>query len=64
VILKVYVPMWVRTASVAAGLAIIVAGCGDGGDQAKQTEEMDQHLQEVTQNYASEYAQQYRGKGQ
>ncbi|QDV34257.1 hypothetical protein [Tautonia plasticadhaerens] len=47
----------------ALALAAPLAGCGDGGegDQAVQTEEMDQHLDQVTQNYAEQYSKQYRG---
>ena len=59
-------PLRVPALVVALGLSPAVVGCGGDDDgQAVQTEEMDQHLQEVTENYGQQYAEQYsQSKGQ
>ncbi|QDV34260.1 hypothetical protein [Tautonia plasticadhaerens] len=58
-------PSRVHALIVALGLSPAVVGCGGDDDgQAVQTEEMNQHLQEVTGNYGQQYAEQYSKKGQ
>jgi hypothetical protein len=54
------VPVRVLAVALSLGLVPMLSGCGGEDDgQARQTEEMNDHLQEVTTNYGQQYAEQY-----